>query len=60
LDAEVQWDMARRGHKVLLKNPQKPNEPGQWFDVPYSAVIERPNLRQRNLGIIVPGQPSAI
>ena len=42
--AEVQWDMARRGYKVLLTNPQKPNESGQWFDVPYSALIERPNL----------------
>ena len=42
--AEVQWDMARRGYKVLLANPQKPDEPGQWFDVPYSALIDRPNL----------------
>jgi len=42
--AEVQWDMARRGYKVLLTNPQKPNESGQWFDVPYSAVVDRPNL----------------
>jgi hypothetical protein len=42
--AEVQWDMARRGYKVLLTNPQKPTEPGQWFDVPYSALIDRPNL----------------
>jgi len=42
--AEVQWDMARRGYKVLLTNPQRPDEPGHWFDVPYSAVVDRPNL----------------
>ena len=42
--AEAEWDMARRGYRVLLKNPQAPNEAGQWFDVPYSAVIERPNI----------------
>ena len=42
--AEAEWDMANGGYKVLLKDPQRPNEPGQWFDVPYSAVIDRPNL----------------
>jgi hypothetical protein len=42
--AEVEWDMARRGYKVLLKNPQRPDQSGQWFDVPYAVVIERPNL----------------
>ena len=42
--AVVEWDMAKRGYKVLLKNPQRPNQSGQWFDVPYSAVIDRPNL----------------
>ena len=34
--AEVEWDMAKGGYKVLLKHPHRPNEPGQWFDVPYS------------------------
>jgi len=42
--AEATWDMAKRGHKVLLRNPQKPNEVGEWFDVPDSAVVDRPNL----------------
>ena len=42
--AEAEWDMARAGYKVLLKHPHRPNEPGQWFDVPYSAVIDQPNL----------------
>jgi hypothetical protein len=42
--AVVEWDMARRGYKVLLKNPQRPDQSGQWFDVPYAVVIERPNL----------------
>ena len=32
--AEATWDMAKRGYKVLLRNPQKPNEAGEWFDVP--------------------------
>ena len=36
--------MAKGGFRVLLKNPQRPNEPGQWFDVPYSALIDRPNI----------------
>ena len=36
--------MARGGYKVLLKHPQRPTEPGQWFDVPYSVVINQPNL----------------
>jgi hypothetical protein len=42
--AEAEWDMARGGYKVLLKHPHRPNEPGQWFDVPYSAVIDQPNV----------------
>jgi hypothetical protein len=42
--AEVEWDMAKGGYKVLLKHPDRPNEPGKWFDVPYYAVIDQPNL----------------
>jgi hypothetical protein len=42
--AAAEWDMAKGGYKVLLKHPHRPNEPGQWFDVPYSAVIDQPNL----------------
>ena len=42
--AEAEWDMARRGYRVLLKNPQAPNQAGQWFDVPSSAVVDRPNI----------------
>jgi hypothetical protein len=42
--AEAEWDMAKGGYKVLLRHPHRPNEPGQWFDVPYSAVIDQPNL----------------
>jgi hypothetical protein len=41
---EAEWDMAKGGYKVLLKDPHRPTEPGQWFDVPYSAVIDQPNL----------------
>jgi hypothetical protein len=41
---EAEWSMAKGGYRVLLKNPQRPNEPAQWFDVPYSAVIDQPNL----------------
>ena len=42
--AEVEWDMAKGGYIVLLKHPLRPNQPGQWFDVPYSVVIDQPNL----------------
>jgi hypothetical protein len=42
--AQVEWDMAKAGYKVLLKDPPRPNEPGQWFDVPYAAGVNRPNL----------------
>jgi hypothetical protein len=42
--AEAEWDMAKGGYRVLLKNPQRPNDSGKWFDVPYSAVIDQPNL----------------
>jgi hypothetical protein len=42
--AEADWDMAKGGYKVLLKHPHRPNEPGQWFDIPDSAVINQPNL----------------
>ena len=36
---EAEWDMTKRGYRVLLKHPHRPTEPGQWFDVPYSVVI---------------------
>jgi hypothetical protein len=42
--AKAEWDMAKGGYKVLLKHPHRPNEPGKWFDVPYSVVIDQPNL----------------
>jgi hypothetical protein len=42
--AEAEWDMAKGGYKVLLKHPHRPNEPGQWFDVPSSILIDQPNL----------------
>ena len=42
--AEAEWDMAKGGYKVLLKHPHRANEPGQWFDVPYTVVINQPNL----------------
>jgi hypothetical protein len=42
--AEAEWDMVKRGYRVLLKNPLRPDEPAQWYDIPYSVVIERPNL----------------
>jgi hypothetical protein len=42
--AEAEWDMAKSGYRVLLKHPHRPNEPGRWFDVPYSVVIDRPNI----------------
>ncbi|MBR1238368.1 hypothetical protein [Bradyrhizobium sp. AUGA SZCCT0182] len=42
--AEAEWDMAKGGYRVLLKHPHRPTEPGQWFDVPYSVVIDEPNL----------------
>jgi hypothetical protein len=42
--AEVDWDIAKGGYKVLLRHPHRPTEPGQWFDVPYSVVINQPNL----------------
>ena len=42
--AEAEWDMAERGYRVLLKHPHRPNEPAKWFDVPYSAVIDKPNI----------------
>jgi hypothetical protein len=41
---EAEWDMAKGGYRVLLKHPHRPNEPGKWFDVPYSAVINKPNV----------------
>ena len=41
---EAEWDMGKGGYRVLLKNPQRPNEPGQWFDVPYAVVLNQPNL----------------
>ena len=42
--AEAEWDMAKSGYRVLLKHPHRPNEPGRWFDVPNSVVIDRQNL----------------
>ena len=36
--------MTKGGYKVFLKDPQRPGEAGQWFDVPDSAVVEQPNL----------------
>jgi hypothetical protein len=48
--AEVEWDMAKGGYKVQLKHPHRPIEPGQWFDVPYSAVIDQPNLSGSAMG----------
>jgi len=42
--AEAEWDMANNGYRVLLKHPHRPNEPGQWFDVPNSVVLNRQNL----------------
>jgi hypothetical protein len=42
--AEAEWDMAKSGYRVLLKHPHRPNEPGKWFDVPYSAVVDQPNI----------------
>jgi hypothetical protein len=41
---EAEWDMVKGGYRVLLKHPHRPTEPGQWFDVPYSVVIDQPNL----------------
>ena len=42
--AEAEWDMAKGGYRVLLKNPQRPDEQGKWFYVPHSFVIDTPNL----------------
>jgi hypothetical protein len=42
--AEAEWDTTKGGYKVFLKNPLRPDEAGQWFEVPDSAVVERPNL----------------
>ena len=42
--AQAEWDMSKGGYRVLLKNRQRPDEPGQWFDVPYSALIDQPNI----------------
>lgn len=42
--AQAEWDMAKSGYRVLLKHPHRPNEPGQWFAVPDSVVINRQNL----------------
>ena len=42
--AQAEWDMAKSGYRVLLKHPHRPNEPGKWFDVPYSTVIDQPNM----------------
>lgn len=42
--AEAEWDMAKSGYRVLLKHPHRPNEPGRWFDVPNSVVINGQNL----------------
>jgi hypothetical protein len=47
--AEAEWDVAKSGYRVLLKNPQRPSEPGQWFNVPNSVVLNRQNLSGRAL-----------
>jgi hypothetical protein len=36
--------MGKGGYRVLLKNPQRPDEQGKWFYVPHSFVIDKPNL----------------
>ncbi|MBR1271941.1 hypothetical protein JQ629_31120 [Bradyrhizobium sp. AUGA SZCCT0222] len=41
---EAEWDMAKGGYRVRLKHPHRPTEPGHWFDVPDSVVIQQPNL----------------
>lgn len=41
---EAEWDMVKGGYRVLLKHPHRPTEPGQWFAVPDSVVINQPNL----------------
>jgi hypothetical protein len=46
-------DMAKGGYKVLLKHPHRPTEPGQWFAVPYSVVIDQPNLSAIANGLLV-------
>jgi hypothetical protein len=43
-NVEAEWDMATGGYRVLLRHPHRPSEPGQWYDVPHSVVIDRPNL----------------
>jgi hypothetical protein len=45
--AEAEWDISKNGYRVLLKHPHRPNEPGQWFDVPNSVVLNRQNLSGR-------------
>ncbi|VIO75280.1 hypothetical protein CI1B_57810 [Bradyrhizobium ivorense] len=42
--ARAEWDMGKAGYKVQLKNPQRPDEPGTWFLVPDTVVIQQPNL----------------
>ena len=41
---EAEWDMAKGGYKVLLKHPHRPTQPGRWFAVPDSVVVNQPNL----------------
>ncbi|MCJ9700162.1 hypothetical protein [Bradyrhizobium sp. SHOUNA76] len=47
--AEAEWDMAKNGYRVLLKHPHRLDEPGQWFDVPNSVVLNRQNLSGRSM-----------
>ena len=42
--AEVEWDQGRVRLFDFRGHPHTPTEPGQWFDVPSSIVIDRPNL----------------
>ena len=42
--AEADWDMAKGGYRGSLKHPHRPNESAKWFDVPYSAAIDKLNI----------------
>ena len=42
--AEADWDMAKGGYGGSLKHPHRPNESAKWFDVPYSAAIDKLNI----------------
>jgi hypothetical protein len=42
--AEAEYDTTKDGYRVFLKDPARPDDPGQWFDIPPGAFIEQPNL----------------